>query len=115
MSRERYPDNGDDNEYKDLYIGNIPYSYTEEKLKEFFEGFNPQIKILTDPRGKSKGTDFVTFETHEEALEFKNKFDGKEVEERPLKIKWDKGLDNKKQDPKRFVLFKFHSILLTKQ
>ncbi|GAB1224140.1 hypothetical protein ENUP19_0176G0006 [Entamoeba nuttalli] len=63
----------DDNEYTNLYIGNIPYSSTEKDVKNFIQYDGCKITMVTDKNtGKTKGFGFVAFETHEQALEIKN-------------------------------------------
>ncbi|EDR23049.1 ribonucleoprotein, chloroplast, putative [Entamoeba dispar SAW760] len=89
----------DDNEYTNLYIGNIPYSSTEKDVKNFIQCDECKITIVIDKNtGKTKGFGFVAFETHEQALEIKNKLQGKELEGRPIILKWDRGLQSKVSD-----------------
>ena len=55
---------------KKLYVGGLPYSTTEEELKEAFSaaGNVTSAVIITDRMsGRSKGFGFVEFETEEEA------------------------------------------------
>ena len=73
---------------KKLYVGNLPYSVTEEGLESLFAQFGPveDIVLIKDREtGRAKGFGFVEFETQadaEKALEL----DGKDFEGRPLKV-----------------------------
>ena len=47
----------------DIYVGNLPYSATEEEVSDLFAEFGPveRVKIITDREtGQSKGFAFVT-------------------------------------------------------
>jgi len=47
----------------DIYVGNLPYSATEDEISELFASFGPvdRVKIITDREtGRSKGFAFVT-------------------------------------------------------
>ncbi|EMD46061.1 Hypothetical protein EHI5A_103370 [Entamoeba histolytica KU27] len=102
----------DDNEYTNLYIGNIPYSSTEKDVKNFIQYDGCKITMVTDKNtGKTKGFAFVAFETHEQALEIKNKLQGKELEGRPIILKWDRGLQSKVSD-KSYKLFVINLFIL---
>ncbi|KAL7722947.1 Ribonucleoprotein [Entamoeba marina] len=93
-----YPE-GDDNDYKDLYIGNIPYSYDKEYLDNLFNCKSMEIRISVDSRtNRSKGFGFATFPSHEEALDILQRFNGHEVDGRKLIIRWDRGLRAKVLD-----------------
>jgi len=48
-----------------VYVGNLPFSVTEDEIKEFFNdcGNVADIRIITDREtGRSKGFGFVSFE-----------------------------------------------------
>ncbi len=50
-------------EQMDIYVGNLPYSATEEDVTDLFAAFGPveRVKIITDrDSGQSKGFAFVT-------------------------------------------------------
>lgn len=52
-----------------IYTGNIPYSLSDEELKDLFEQFGKVkgIKIIKDKfSGRSKGFGFIEMETDEE-------------------------------------------------
>lgn len=47
----------------DIYVGNLPYSATEDEISELFASYGPvdRVKIITDREtGRSKGFAFVT-------------------------------------------------------
>ena len=49
----------------DIYVGNLPYSATEEELGELFSSFGPvkRVTIIKDREtGRSKGFGFVVLE-----------------------------------------------------
>jgi cold-inducible RNA-binding protein len=73
-----------------IYVGNLPYSLNNEKLAELFalevEGVSEAVVISDRDSGRSKGFGFVTFGTEEQAKEAIEKFNGKEIEGRPLKV-----------------------------
>ena len=53
-----------------LYVGNIPYSTTEDELQATFAPYGPlrEVKIITDREtGRSRGFAFVTFDNFEGA------------------------------------------------
>lgn len=55
---------------KKLYVGNLPYSISEDGLKDHFSqaGTVEEAVIITDRMsGRSKGFGFVTMSTEEEA------------------------------------------------
>jgi len=73
---------------KKLYVGNLPYSVTEESLEALFSQFGSvesTVIIKDRETGRAKGFGFVEFEKQadaEEALEL----NGKDFEGRPLKV-----------------------------
>ena len=74
---------------KKLYIGNLPFSASEQGLSETFAqcGTVESVKIITDrDTGRSKGFGFIEMSTDEEAQEAIKKFDGTEFEGRALKV-----------------------------
>lgn len=74
---------------KKLYIGNLPYSTTDEGLKEMFSqaGTVASASIIIDKFSKrSKGFGFVEMATEEEAAKAKEMFNGSEVEGRKMLV-----------------------------
>ncbi|MBT3456342.1 RNA-binding protein [bacterium] len=67
---------------KKLYIGNLPYSITEEGLKETFSEVGPveSVKIIIDAfSGSSKGFGFIEMGTEEDAASAIEGLHGKEM------------------------------------
>ncbi len=72
-----------------VFVGNLPYSTTNESLKEFFEkaGEVTEVKIIKDREsGRSKGFGFVTFETEEAAVKAVESLNDAEFEGRKLRV-----------------------------
>jgi RNA recognition motif-containing protein len=73
-----------------LFVGNLPYTVTEDSLRDYFSqaGVVVSIKIITDKySGRSKGFGFIEMETEEEANKAKEMLDGKDFEGRALAVK----------------------------
>ena len=54
----------------EIYVGSLPYSVTEDDLKEAFTAFGEvsSVRLVTDKfSGKSKGFGFVEMPNNEEA------------------------------------------------
>ena len=73
-----------------VYVGNLPFSVDDEKLREFFSSF-----------GRSKGFGFVTFANKEDAEKAIAKMSDKEVEGRTLKVNEAKPIDPDRPRPPR--------------
>ena len=74
---------------KKLYVGNLPFSTTDEQLREMFEQHGPtqSVNVIVDREtGRSRGFAFVEFETAEAAQAAREALDGKEIEGRPLRV-----------------------------
>ena len=74
---------------KKLYVGNLPFSTTDEQLREMFEqhGATSSVNVIVDREtGRSRGFAFVEFETAESAQAAREALDGKEIEGRPLRV-----------------------------
>jgi RNA recognition motif-containing protein len=72
-----------------LYVGNLPYSTTEEQLHEYFGEYGDiqEIAIITDREtGLSKGFGFVTMTTEEDAATAMNALNGTSFGGRTIKI-----------------------------
>ncbi len=81
-----------------LYVGNLPYSFTDSTLEELFaqSGEVASSKVIMDrDSGSSKGFGFVEMASEEEADSAIEKFNGHEIDGRPLKV------DKAKQKPDR--------------
>ena len=74
---------------KKLYVGGLPYSATEDTLKEMFgqAGKVESATIIMDKMsGRSKGFGFVEMSTEEEAAKGIELWNGKEMEGRTLTV-----------------------------
>lgn len=74
---------------KRLYVGNLPFSATDQVLTETFSqcGTVESSKIITDrDTGRSKGFGFVEMSTDTEALEAISKFNGADYDGRPMTV-----------------------------
>lgn len=72
-----------------LYVGNLPYSATEEALVEKFSQFGQveSAKLITDrDTGRSKGFGFVEMGSDAEAKAAIAELDGTDYGGRPLKV-----------------------------
>jgi len=74
---------------KKLYVGNLPFSATEDSLKEAFLQFGTveSVTIITDrDTGQSKGFGFLELATQQEAARAITKMNGAEMDGRTLKV-----------------------------
>jgi RNA recognition motif-containing protein len=72
-----------------LYVGNLPYSTTDEDLKNLFSqsGTVSSATVIMDKMtGRSKGFGFVEMSTDEEAKAAIESFNGKDMDGRPLTV-----------------------------
>ncbi len=72
-----------------LYVGNLPWSIDESKLKETFASFGniTEAVLIKDKfSGRSKGFGFVTFENEADAQKAIAEMHEKDVEGRPLTV-----------------------------
>ena len=72
-----------------LYVGNLPYSATEDGLKTHFSsaGSVASVKIIIDREtGRSKGFGFVEMESDDGAQSAVSQLDGQEFEGRSLRV-----------------------------
>jgi cold-inducible RNA-binding protein len=72
-----------------LYVGNLPYSITEEQLSELFAqaGTVNSVKIIKDrDSGYSKGFAFVEMSSPEEAEKAISMFNAYKLGERELRV-----------------------------
>jgi RNA recognition motif-containing protein len=74
---------------KKLYVGNLPFSATEDSLKEAFSQFGTveSVAIITDrDTGHSKGFGFIELGTQQEAANAISKMNSSEMDGRTLKV-----------------------------
>lgn len=72
-----------------LYVGNLPWSVTSEKLAEMFKSFGEisEAVVISDKfSGRSKGFGFVTFAKDEDAAKAEKEMNGKDLEGRDLTV-----------------------------
>ncbi len=71
-----------------LYVGNFPYSVTEDQLREIFSQYGEisELAMIMDrDTGRPKGFGFITFTT-QEAAEKALEQNGNDLDGRPLKV-----------------------------
>ena len=74
---------------KKLYVGNLPYSATDESLMEAFSecGNVQSAKVIIDrDSGRSKGFAFVEMSTDAEAAESISRFNGAQLDGRAVTV-----------------------------
>lgn len=74
---------------KRLFVGSLPFSTTDEELKEHFSqaGNVTDAKVIMDRMtGRSRGFGFVEFETAEEAQKAIDQFNEADYEGRSLTV-----------------------------
>ena len=74
---------------KKVYVGNLPFAYDSEKLKELFSSYgeiSEATVIAFKDTGKSKGFGFVTFVNDGDADKAVAEMNKKEVDGRELRV-----------------------------
>lgn len=74
---------------KKLYVGNLPYSATQEQLDDLFSqvGEVAEVTIINDREtGRSKGFGFVEMASEEDAQEAIRRFNGYNFSNRTLTV-----------------------------
>jgi RNA recognition motif-containing protein len=74
---------------KKLYVGNLPFSATEDSLKEAFSRYGTveSVNIITDrDTGQSRGFGFIELSSKQEAAEAISKMNSAEMDGRTLKV-----------------------------
>jgi cold-inducible RNA-binding protein len=71
-----------------LYIGNLPFSTTDEMLRYIFEHVGPvrDARVVMTPDGRSRGFGFVEMVTNEDATEAIEWFNGNIYEGRTVTV-----------------------------
>ena len=72
-----------------LYVGNLPYSVTEQALQDAFAacGTVESANVITDrDTGQSKGFGFVEMSSEAEGREAIAKLDGLDLKGRPIRV-----------------------------
>ena len=79
-----------------LYVGNLPYSFGDNELRELFAPFGEisEANIIKDKySGRSKGFGFVTFVEKADAEKAISEVNDKEIQGRALKVNEARPLD----------------------
>ena len=72
-----------------IYVGNLPYSITENQLQEMFEQFGNvvSVRIIKDKlTGNAKGFAFVEMGDKESGQRAIDELNGKEIDGRAIKV-----------------------------
>lgn len=72
-----------------LFVGNLPYSATEDQLQDLFAAYGPVLEVnvmLDRATGRPRGFAFVTMEAKEEADKATEELNGKDWEGRALTV-----------------------------
>ena len=72
-----------------IFVGNLPYSLTDEELKEAFDPYGAvdSARVITDPySGRSRGFGFVEMTDEREGEAAVQALNGKELKGRPLTV-----------------------------
>ncbi|UCF97377.1 MAG: RNA-binding protein [Spirochaetaceae bacterium] len=83
---------------KKLYVGGLPFSVTDERLKELFEphGTVESAKVVTDRyTDRSRGFGFVEMSTQQEAEQAIKALNGTDIEGRSLTVNESKPRENR--------------------
>jgi len=81
-----------------LYVGNLPYSATEQSLREAFaaSGTVDSVSVITDrDTGQSKGFAFVEMSSDSEAQTATQAMNGKMLDGRQIKVNEAKPRENR--------------------
>ena len=73
----------------DIYVGNLPYTATEEDVTDLFASYGPvdRVKIITDREtGRSKGFAFVTLGDQSQLNTAIEALDGQDFQGRALRV-----------------------------
>ena len=79
-----------------LFVGGLSFSTSNDRLRELFaEAGNVESAVVVTDRdtGRSRGFGFVEMSTPEEAEQAVQRYNGKEVDGRQLKVELAKSLD----------------------
>ncbi len=84
-----------------IYVGNLPYSATENSLKSLFEGYGEVTtsKIVTDKfTGSSRGFGFIEMPNASEAQKAIDELNGKDFEGRKIVVNESRPRENTGHD-----------------
>ncbi|XP_022732017.1 29 kDa ribonucleoprotein, chloroplastic-like [Durio zibethinus] len=79
-----------------LYVSNLAWKVRSSHIREFFSAFNPVSAkvVFSTPSGQSAGYGFVSFATKEDAEAAVSTLNGKELMDRPLRLKFSERKDD---------------------
>ena len=71
-----------------IYVGNLPFTITEDKLMDLFVGFGEvsRINLITEVTGQLRGFGFVEMPAQSEAEAAIKGLDGTSVEGRAIQV-----------------------------
>jgi RNA recognition motif-containing protein len=72
-----------------LYVGNLSYETNEETLRTLFAEYGQieSVNLITDPyTGRSRGFAFVEMSTEQAAQQAMSGLNGKQIDEREIKV-----------------------------
>jgi len=75
---------------KRIYVGNLPWSVTKDKLDELFSSFGEieeSLVVVNKYTGRSRGFGFVTYKNDADADKAIAEVEGKEVEGRNIQVR----------------------------
>ena len=75
---------------KRIYVGNLPWSVTKDRLEELFSSFGEieeALVIVNKYTGRSRGFGFVTYKNDADADRAIAEMEGKDVEGRNLQVR----------------------------
>jgi RNA recognition motif-containing protein len=75
--------------FMNIYVGNLPYSATENSMRDLFEGYGAVTtsKIVTDKfTGSSRGFGFIEMPNADEAQKAIDELNGKDFEGRKIVV-----------------------------
>lgn len=87
-----------------LFVGNLPFSITEDKLKEIFEQYGEitSLKLITDREtGKSRGFAFVEFADKDSANKAIKEYNGQTLDGRSVVVKVANDKEKTARPPRR--------------
>jgi len=90
---------------KKLYVGNLSYNVTEDRLKELFsqQGQVKEAVVIKDKyTSRSRGFGFVEFESSEDAQKAMDALNDTEYEGRTLRINEAREKTDRDRDRKRY-------------
>ena len=88
-----------------LYVGNLPFSVTNEELKKLFASYGEieESTIISDKfSGRSKGFGFVTFSDNADGKKAVSEMNGKDIQGRQIKVIEARPLEDSPKPRRRF-------------